>query len=100
MVLIPAAANLPSAVTAQIELPTRGAGHDRIRLPSQRFVTVTVAGVETASVARETGRAFGVAVAAEARDDRESAARDSRQQVAASPPVPPAEPPARDAPAR
>jgi hypothetical protein len=76
MILIPANAQTPDAVTKTIELPKDdGSG---AYVPSAQGVEHSAQGLETANAAREDGRAFGQATAAAARDNRENASRASR----------------------
>jgi hypothetical protein len=81
MVLIPANARTPAAVTSAIELPrvdSNGA------IGSARGAERKASGPETPNRAREDGRAFGEATAAAARDNRENATR-ARAKPATTP---------------
>ena len=90
MVLIPANAETPEAVTAKIELPKDAASGNYI--PSAQSVEHSERGLETANAAREDGRAFGQATAAAARDNREDAVRASHGADEKERPAPPETP--------
>jgi hypothetical protein len=98
MVLIPANAQTPDAVTKTIELPKDdGSG---AYVASAQDVEHSERGLETANAAREDGRAFGQATAAAARDNRENASRASRDAAAPPRPAPPETPDRPAAPQR
>jgi hypothetical protein len=86
MRLMPANAESPAVITATIELRKDNA-ELRKDSPAERIASAKSA--EAASRAREDGRAFGEAAAAAARDNRESASRGSRPDLADDrPPAP------------
>jgi len=90
MVLIPANAETPAAVTAKIDLPKDAASGNYI--PSVQGVENSERGLETANAAREDGRAFGQATAATARDNRENAVRAAQGASEKERPAPPETP--------
>lgn len=79
MALLPQGAELPSVVTAAIDLPKDD--QDEYR-PNAAAIEHSAHGLETANLAREDGRAFGQATAAAAQENREDHARGSRPDVA------------------
>ena len=95
MVLIPANAETPAAVTAKIELPKDASGN---YIPSAQGVEHSERGLDTANAAREDGRAFGQATAAAARDNRENAVRAATGASEKERPTPPETPETPDRP--
>jgi hypothetical protein len=79
MRLMPANAESPAVITATIELRKDNADLRKDR-PGERISSAKSAAA--AARAREDGRAFGEAAAAAARDNRESASRGSRPDLA------------------
>ena len=78
MRLMPQDATLPDVVTAAIELPKDEEG---AHIPNKAAVEHSAHGLETANAAREDGRAFGEAMAAAARENRENVTRSSRPDL-------------------
>jgi hypothetical protein len=78
MTLMPEGGELPELVMALIELPKDEAGD---YIPNARAVENAARGHETANAAREDGRAFGAAMAAAARENREDASRGGRPDL-------------------
>jgi hypothetical protein len=87
IVLIPEGAELPAVVTAAIDLPKDENGNYR---PAAAAVDNSVRGLAIANEARENGRAFGEAMAAQAQENRENKARGGRPDL---PELPPGQPP-------
>ena len=90
MVLIPANAETPAAVTAKIDLPKDSSTGSYI--PNAKAVEHSEHGIDTANAAREDGRAFGQATAAAARDNRENAVRAAHAASEKERPAPPETP--------
>lgn len=84
---MPEGAELPAAVTRVIDLPKNENGEYR---PAAAGVEHSARGLAIANEARENGRAFGEAMAAQARENRENKARGERPDL---PNVPPGQPP-------
>jgi hypothetical protein len=76
MTLIGEAADLPAAVTKNLELPRDDSG---AYLASPRAVERAAKGLSTANLAREDGRAFGQATAEAAREESRGAADEARE---------------------
>jgi len=87
IVLMPEGAELPAVVTATIDLPRDENGEYR---PAAAAVENAARGLAVANEARENGRAFGEAMAAQAQENRENRARGGRPDL---PSVPPGQPP-------
>jgi hypothetical protein len=83
MRLMPADAVVPDAVVATIELPR---AEDGSFIPHDKAVERSGRGLTTANAARENGRAFGEAMAAAARENREDVTRGGRADATPSPP--------------
>jgi hypothetical protein len=77
LTVIPEDAELPSVVTEDLALPKDGEDF----LPAVQGVEHGSAGLETANLAREDGRAFGEAAAAAAEQNREDFERGSRPDL-------------------
>jgi hypothetical protein len=76
MTLMPEGADLPDAVTRELELPRYTEGENEGEyIPSSQGVENSANGLETANAAREDGRAFGEAAAEAAQDNREEHSR-------------------------
>ncbi len=75
IVLMPEGAELPAAVTRVIDLPKNENGEYR---PAAAAVEHSARGLAIANEARENGRAFGEAMAAQAQENRENKARGGR----------------------
>ena len=84
IVLMPEGAELPAVVTAAIDLPKDENGDYR---PAAPALVNGARGLGIANEARENGRAFGEAMAAQAQENRENKARGGR------PELPPGQPP-------
>ena len=87
IVLMPEGAELPAVVTRVIDLPRDENGDYR---PAAAAVESSAGGLAIANEARENGRAFGEAMAAQAQENRENKARGGRPDL---PGVPPGQPP-------
>jgi hypothetical protein len=79
LVLLPETAELPDVVTGPIDLPKDENGE---YIPAEQAVENSAAGLATANDARENGRAFGQAMAAQAQENREQNARGARPDLA------------------
>jgi hypothetical protein len=77
--LLAEGAELPDVVTAAIDLPKDADGDYR---PSANAVGRSAEGIATANAAREDGRAFGQATAAQAKENRELRTRGERSDFA------------------
>jgi hypothetical protein len=84
IVLLPEGAELPDVVTDSI-VPPKDSDGNYISAP--QGVEHSADGLATANDARESGRAFGEAMTAQAQENRENNARGAR------PDVPPGQPP-------
>lgn len=85
--LMPEGAELPAVVTGRIDLPKDENGDYR---PAAAAVENSARGLAIANEARENGRAFGEAMAAQAQENRENKARGGRPDL---PELPPGQPP-------
>lgn len=88
IVLMPEGADLPDVVTRVIELPRDAEG---VYIPAPAGVENAARGLAIANEAREAGRAFGEAMAAQAQENRENNTRGGRPDLSGLPaaPVPP-----------
>lgn len=90
IVLMPEGAELPAVVTAAIDLPKDESGEYR---PAAAAVENSAHGLAIANEARENGRAFGEAMAAQAQENRENKARGGRPDLPGLPGGPPGQAP-------
>jgi hypothetical protein len=77
LTVIPEGAELPAVVTDNLDLPKHGEDY----LPAVQGVEHGGAGLETANLAREDGRAFGEALAAAAEQSREDFEHGSKPDL-------------------
>jgi hypothetical protein len=78
MTLLPEDAESPDAVTKMLELPKNDEGE---YIASEEGVTHSAEGLATANAARESGRAFGEEMAANARENHENFSRGVRPDL-------------------
>lgn len=82
MTLMPEDAELPDAVTRELELPRYAEGENEGEyIPSAQGVEHGTQGLDTANLAREDGRAFGEAAREAAQDNREEFGQGERPDL-------------------